>query len=662
MKINYDFIKKIFNREIDIKKQEDKIKLSRYSEYIPMYDIYTENIYPINNLKLHYRLKDCHYRFITNEVKKWIENKLSKEKSKENIIKYKKNLSILDNYDIPTLEKTSYETLYKYSPDLGLSLSICKRNSFHPYSRHLVPYYSRDELINLGQNNNLIKELSAENLVDKELHYKICKIVSKNDISFKDIIASIKHIIESNVINWVCFYSLTGSYLFNSYLRDKELLSKYMIDGINNLSNAIKKSKSFDNDYYFYRFLWDDNFLSKLRKGDIFEDKGFLSSTRDPFYSPGLSGDFGLILVKINIPKNTKGVGLFIENLSMFPKEEEYLFAPNSKFKLINKDDNFKYHHTNKDFEKKITKKYEFTYIGNNFKSKTKYDINVPEIDLDTIDLMGKDRFTLFNLFLDKCNEMGQFKYKGYVFTAQYFDSTENYKKFYLNETKNGFSIIYYHKGYPLFSAEFGDKYIINFMRTYYYYDKDQKLDDIDNFDLLIGIFGRIFKYKKAQIYFPYYNFTEFIENYNKDDDRVLIYTYLYNKQLYQYLKYGEKYYNSKYYKFTYGFYNIDKLEKTQIDKNIINKLPNELKENKNWKELTINIIEKYYYLYPKLESWLNYYFDNIIEKLYVEFNVSSFLKSKNILTYDIPEIAHMNELDKGSRFNLIYNNSIRRY
>jgi hypothetical protein len=661
MKINYDFVKKIFNREIELKKQDDRIKLSRYSEYIPMYDIYTEDIYPISNVKLHYRLKDCHYRFITNEVKQWIKNKLIKETDNDIVAKHKKNLSILNNYDIPTLEKTSYETLYKYSPDLGLSLSICKRNSFHPYSKHLVPYYSRDELINLGQNNNLIKELSPENLVDKDLHYKICKMVSKNDVSFKDIIASIKHIIDSNVVNWVCFYSLTGSYLFNSYLRENELLSKYMIDGINNLSTAIKSAKSFDNDYYFYRFLWDDKFLTKLKKGDIFEDKGFLSSTRDPFYSPGISGDFGLILVKINIPKNMKGVGIFVENFSMFPKEEEYLFGPNSKFKLINRDDKFKYHHINKDFEKKITKKYEFTYVGNDFKLKTKYDLNVPEINLDTMDLMAKDRYTLFNLFLDKCNEMGQFKYKGYVFTAQYFDSTENYKKFYYNKTKDGFSIIYYHKGYPLFSAEFGEKYVINYMRTYYYYDKDQKLEDIENFDLLVGIFGRIFKYKNAKIYFPYYNFTEFIDNYS-GDDKVLIYTYLYNKQLYEYLKHGKKYYDSKNYKFAYGFYNFDKLESTTIDKSIIKKLPKELSKVKNWKELTINIIESHYYLYPKLESWLNYNFDNIISKLYVEFNVTSFLKSKNILTHDIPEISHISELDKGSRFNLIYNNSIRRY
>jgi hypothetical protein len=118
-----------------------------------------------------------------------------------------------------------------------------------------------------------------------------------------------------------------------------------------------------DNDYYMYRFIWDDKFLDKLNINDIFVDYGFMSTTRDPFYSPGLYGDFGLILLKIKIPKNKVGIGLFMEIFSLFPKEEEFLLTPYSKFKLISKDNNFKYYHTHPEFEKLINKKYEFEYI-----------------------------------------------------------------------------------------------------------------------------------------------------------------------------------------------------------------------------------------------------------------------------------------------------------
>jgi hypothetical protein len=61
----------------------------------------------------------------------------------------------MENYDIDTLIDTSYKTLYKYSSQLGLMISICKKNSFHPYIYHLNPYYTKIELIKLGQNMDL---------------------------------------------------------------------------------------------------------------------------------------------------------------------------------------------------------------------------------------------------------------------------------------------------------------------------------------------------------------------------------------------------------------------------------------------------------------------------------------------------------------------------
>ena len=159
MKIDSKFINDIFTRKIKLSKKEDKIKLSRYEEQIPMYDIYSKEIYPINKKNIHSRLIEYHYRFINNEVYEWI--KLLYDKNIKNIdlaTKYNNLLKIMDNYDIDTLIETSYKTLYKYSPSLGLLVSICKRNSFHPYINHLKPYYTKLELIKLGQNMNLIKK------------------------------------------------------------------------------------------------------------------------------------------------------------------------------------------------------------------------------------------------------------------------------------------------------------------------------------------------------------------------------------------------------------------------------------------------------------------------------------------------------------------------
>jgi len=656
MKINNEFIKKIFNRKIELKKKEDKIKLSKYSNLIPMYDIFSENIYPIENTKIHYRLKDCHYRFITSEVKQWITNKFNKAKDDKLKQQFKINLKIIDNYDIDTLERTSYETLYKYSPDFGLSISICRRESFHPYSRHLTPYYSRDELIKLGLNNKIINEISPESLIDKKLHYEICRKVSNNDISYKTIKSHMKHIIENKCITWVVFYSLTGSYIFNDFLRNNTLISKYLLDGIYKLYDCINSIKPFDNDYYFYRFLWNDDFISKMKPGDTFIDKGFMSTTRDPFYSPGVSGDFGLILVKINIPKNKKGAGILIENFSEFPKEEEFLLAPYSKFKLISKNDKFRYYHTNTDFENKITKKYEFTFVENVFTKKFKAtDKNIPEIDISSLEIMGKDRLTIFKLFLDKCNELGEFVYDDYIFIAEYFDSTENYKNFYKNKTKDGFSIKYYENGFPLFMIECGKEMIVNYHKKYTYYD--EKIDDIDIIKYT-SLFGKVFGYKKAKIYFNYNNFSNFEKNYSKDTE--YLYCNLYCETIYNYLKNNKKFIENKFIKYNYGYYKLDKIKTQKIDDKYLKKLPKEL-QLKTWSELLINIIENNYTYYPKLEEWMNSIFDNVFKNNYVELNIQSYLKSKGYSMYSLPDIEHITNIDRGSRFKLIYENSIRR-
>ena len=73
----------IYLIKIKLKNKKDKIKLSMYSEYIPMYDIYTEKIYLIKNENLHNRLINYNYRFINDEVQKWIQNKYKKINDKQ---------------------------------------------------------------------------------------------------------------------------------------------------------------------------------------------------------------------------------------------------------------------------------------------------------------------------------------------------------------------------------------------------------------------------------------------------------------------------------------------------------------------------------------------------------------------------------------------------
>ena len=288
MKIDFDFIEKIFNLNITLINKKDKIKLSKYEDFIPMYDIYSQTINPINKIDIHYKLLECHYRFINIEIHNWIKDLYNKYKYKH----LEKNLKIISNYDIDTLINTSYKTLYKYSPSLGLSVSICKRNSFHALS-HLKPYYTNIELIKLGQNMQIMDtNIDILELVNREIHHGICIKVSSNDVSFEEILSHHNYIINTNCIGWICFYSFFGSFLFNNYLRNNFIMNSLFYTGIYKLIKIFNNSPKLNNNYYLYRFIWNDKFIETLNIGDIFIDYGFLSTTRDPFYSPGLQGNF----------------------------------------------------------------------------------------------------------------------------------------------------------------------------------------------------------------------------------------------------------------------------------------------------------------------------------------------------------------------------------
>ena len=657
-----NIIKKIFNGKIKLTKQSDIIKLSQYSDIIPMYDIYSDTIIPVPSKEINYRLLKCHYRFITDEVKQWIKNKLDKS---DNKIKYIDNLHIIDNYDMETLEKTSYETLYRNSPELGLSISICKRNSFNPFSTHLTPYYTKNELIKLGMNNKIIKNIDINDLIDKTEHYKICKKVSKNDISYKTIIEHMRAIIENNCIGWIQYYSMTGSYVFNKILRENLPINRYMYDGLKNIIDTMN-SISLPNKYYFYRFIWDDIFIKNLKIGDTFMDNGFISTTRDPFYSPGIKMDFGLILIRINIPSKMKGIGLLVENFSMFPKEEEFLIAPFVKFKLVAKNDTT-YYHVDEKFEKLIKKKYEFDLVSKDIsKDIEKHlknlnivdDNTIPSIDISNIRLDSMERFERFNQFIKQCDIIGQYMYKNMIYICQFFDSTGSYQNMYYNKTKDGMIHTHSIDGNIILSIECGDKLVVNYLKTKCSYDNNIMHKNIENVNEIISMYCKLFGYTEALVFFEYNNFIEFKDNYI--DNTEFLSTNLYCKTIYDYIK-NNIHTDIKYYKFNYGFWKLDKIFKLIVPNDIIILLKNiNISNNITWGQLYIIIVEKHFYLYNKMEEWFNSYHDNLFKQAYYTFNPIIYFKSIGREMVEIPNLKHIITRDRGDLYRNIYEESSR--
>lgn len=673
MIINEKVIFDIFNLKIKIL-DIYKIELSKYQDLIPMYDIYSQEIYPIKKKELYKYLIEYHYRFINNEITDWLTNLYKKYKNDKILNnKFKRNLKIIKNYDIGTLIETSYKTFYEYSPNYGLLVSICKRNSFNPYMKHLNPYYTKLELIKLGQNMKLKDfpaNLDQETLVNKAIHYKICKKVTLNDVSYEEIKNHSNCIVEYNIISWITFYSFIGSFLFNKILRNNLKISQFLYDGLIKIVNLIKNTPALKNDYFIYRFVSNDDFIKDLPINGYFIDEGFLSTTRDPFYSPGLNGTYGLILIKIHLPKNIKGIGLFIENFSLFPLEQEFLLLPYSKFKIISKDDNFKYFHINSSFEDLIHTKYELQYIESNydFYSNLKIIKNIRTIkNLMEYIPNGTNKTTIIKNFIETSDQIDVIlNEKKYSFQYMWFDSSEEsaYSKLYHNKIKDGMMFSLYDNGYPYLNIELGKELVINFINITYYYNQNKIELDLELVDLIIE-FGRIFNYKEAKICHSYKNFSNFknnkIDNYN-------LYTYMYNHTIYEYAKTKKKYLENNYIKYDIGWYNLDKYLNNNIPENL--KIKYKLKFN-TIRENLIDIIENNFIIYDyfinELANIKEYTLDNNIK---INLNKNNFMildiqnkliSLKRVKNYN-SNIFFNDEDNLGDNYNLIFRQNIRRY
>lgn len=668
-------LNKSLNQGIELKDQ--KKLLVDYHDYLPMYDIYSESIILIKNTKLFERMKTNHYRFIDKRLFLWLNNKYNKLKEKKNkntdekrtLLKLKNGIKFLKNYNLDNLYNNSIETMYIYSPEIGLNITICKKKSFIPYFNHLKPYYSKDELINLGLNMNAISKINKETLINDDKHYEICKLISNNDITKELILSHTEYIKKSKSKYLIMYYSLYGSYFMNKFLRnyftiknDKLITnSKFMttsniiLNFTNKLINTINNAPAFDNDYILYRFVTDDSYLKNLKVGNIFVETGFMSTTRDPFYSNNNENEFGFILLKIRIPKNIKGIGLNIELYSHFNSEEEVILAPFSKFKLISKNDNFNYYHIDKKFENKIKKKYEFEYIGKLDIQNTLSDKNVIKTDKIKVDFLnikikGDSIIEKINYFVNNyTNSINEFysniDNNQYQFNIHWFDSTGPYKKFYYLKTKLGFSIILYDlSGKVLLIIEIGEIISVN----YYLKFIDNSNTVISNKEIInfIAKISYAFNIFNTIIHTDYTSFNKFSNNYDNNLINSSLDCFNYSLDFYNYFKNNVKRFdnfNSVYAKFNY--FDLDILKKKTLNDiysdDQINEikifLESDLKNIKSLADYLIYIIENKFYLYKRVIRDFRkvYTFNNnpFLHKYYY-LEVGSYLYNNKLIKY----------------------------
>jgi hypothetical protein len=502
----------------DIKKS-----ISNITDNIPLFNIYHINIYLIKKENVYYRSVYGNYRFPGKSIEKFFKRFLQGNEygyKEDPVLRRKiRKVSLMKNFlkqfDIEQLYKSYIDTFTKYSPQFGNLITECSRPSFENTFTHITPYYTRKELINLALNMNLNIKY---NIYDPNNIRKICDDVTKNDISSHILNNHNEHIINTGCVSIAKYYTIQGSFFMNQYLRNQTLYSeknKYLEDNILLMWNMIKTAPEFDNDYYIYRFIDNDFFLNMLKEGDYFIEDGFMSTTRDPFYRNDLY-KFGFVLMKIKIPKNVKGIALCLESISLFPQEQEIIFPPNSKFKLINKNKNCKYYNIDSDLAQKINTRYEFQWIEN---LPIKFKRISDNIEISNVDFLTLKKYNTasineqIKLFISKyTNEQLLFEVKigGKVFNlgCEYYNSVGAYKSFYAIQTETGFSIYTIYNGNVLFMIELGEinddrVMIVNFYLKYTTIDRKELIKEYD-FILFLASIAYYFDINNVVIYGDY--------------------------------------------------------------------------------------------------------------------------------------------------------------
>lgn len=414
-----------------------KKNISKINNKIPLYDIYSKQIYMIFKDNIYDYIIYHSYRFPdTQFYNKYIDEP--------------KIINLLNNFDLKILEQTYVSTFYYYSNKVGKNLTLCIRPSFLPHLHYIKPYYTRSELINIGLNMGIIEPDNIyydknNNLMD------LCKKVQKNDISSDIILKHQEYIVQSKGIHASIYYTFHGSYFMNKYLRSNNDIQNALIENnILILWKLIKHAPAFDKPYWLYRFVDNDEHINKLKINDIYTEKSFISTTRDPFYNND-KYQFGFILIKIKVRPNVPGSALCIETFSKFNLEEEIIFPPKTRLRLVAKDNNCKYYHIDSKFKQNIVTKYEFEFVDNLDIHIDVRTIIVPHIYVDFNKLL-KQTYDYSNFDILVRNFIKTYVNKNYQFQTtinnilytciiEFYNSDSVYAPYYAIKNKNGLSI-----------------------------------------------------------------------------------------------------------------------------------------------------------------------------------------------------------------------------
>lgn len=138
------------------------------------------------------------------------------------------------------------------------------------------------------------------------------------------------------------YQSLHG-YTINEALRDPNISEAQVQPWIDGMDKAIEAAPALAKETTVYRGIKGNglDFFESLKAGDVFQDKGFVSTTLDTDVATKFSVQGGMyqgVVLRMNLPAGTKG--LFPTTVtglsSISSREAEFVLPRGSKFRVLN--------------------------------------------------------------------------------------------------------------------------------------------------------------------------------------------------------------------------------------------------------------------------------------------------------------------------------------
>lgn len=684
-----DFITDGQQLELNLdKKYLDTIRknISSYEDKIPLYDIRSNRIFLIFSENVYTRVYRENYRMIDQNFVEDLKN-LKNPTSID-----KENLRFLSFYDMNTLQKTYWKLFYK-SFVMDSYITNCRRPSFSSGMEHISPYYNINELYYLVYDWNLTSKV---NLTENEL-VQFCRQISQFDIPAQTLLNHQIYIYDSKAIGLIKHYSLFGSYFMNIYLRkhkcclpgdrtyNEVIRNIYLENQIKIMIKTINNAPAFTKAHTVYRFVERDDYLRHLKIGNVYQDTSFMSTTRNPFYYKE-NYVFGYILIKIKLPMGINGVGLCIESYSNFPNEEEIILPPTSRYRLDKISESKDIEHIEGIYDLKVLKKYEFTWMGNDYLDGKNFAIDMPDAYIPNIskvnlqDLLDNndirtltisDRLDYFRR--NYANENNQFETvvgsNTYIFNIESYDSSTVYKPFFNYVTSDGIMITTSNPKYGNINIlmELGPEIHVNYYFRYSVTDLSIAVDLnrsewMEWFALLAYVIG------SQKVVFH----SNYVLQYNKDDniEEIQMKTrYTFSQNIYIYLKSKKKMYEFEFVTPGFDYGQLDILFKVPISELILPTDKNELyriaqdSDKENMGDFYIYIIEKYPKLITVTEEKISALYEidkNPFKNVYYTLDAWLYLYNKNLI-HHIPSDKEF-AIKKGSFKKLIGDKKIPKF